>query len=146
MKSIVLEREKLELGLAQAEAALKELKAELAKAVSALVNTVNDAARIDANRTEAGVKVDNARARCRQLQAALDDPGHSERITRSRERLDTHISQSEIHSRREAAARESSRLSSEQAIRIETVESKGESGLRKLAFHFKSALARLMRG
>jgi hypothetical protein len=82
-------REELEAALAEAEAAEEHLEAELAKAQSALVNTVTDASRIDANREEAQVKVENARARCRQLRAVLANPGHADLITRLRERIDS---------------------------------------------------------
>src|ERR1035437_7032067 len=79
-------REELESALAEAEAARERLEAALAKAEAALVDTVTDAFKIDANRAEASAKVEKARARCRQLHAALAEPGDSEFITRSRKR------------------------------------------------------------
>jgi multidrug resistance efflux pump len=56
----------------------EELETVLAKAEAALVNTVTDAAKVDANRAEADAKVHKARARCRQLRAALDELNRSE--------------------------------------------------------------------
>ena len=97
-------REELQVALAKAEAAREYLEAALAKAKAALVNTVTDASKIDANRDEASAKVDMARARCRQLRAALAKPEHSEFITRSRERIGALISQSQELFEREVAA------------------------------------------
>lgn len=85
---MVTKRAELEAALAQAEAAREMLEAALAEAEAALVNTVTDASTIDANREEASAKVEKARARCRQLRAALADPGRSELVTRSRERME----------------------------------------------------------
>jgi DNA-binding phage protein len=87
-------REELESAIAEAEAARQYLEAALAKAEAALIDTVTNASKIDANRAEAAAKVDKARARCRQLYAALVEPGHSEFITRSRRRIGTPFKQS----------------------------------------------------
>ena len=117
-------REELETALAQAEAAREYLEAALAKAEAALVTTVTDAAKIDANRSEANAKVDKARARCRQLRAALVDPDHSEFITRSRERVNTLAKQSEGLSKREATASSLSTQISEHLARGENAQHK----------------------
>ena len=92
---MVTKGERIEDALAQAEAARERLEAALAEAEAALINTVSDAAKVDANWADANVKVEKARARCRQLRAALVDRDHSKRITRSRVRTDTGIKQSE---------------------------------------------------
>lgn len=97
--------EKLEDALAQAEAARERLEAALAEAEAALINTVSDTANIvDANWADANVKVEKARARCRQLRAALVDREHSKPITRSRVRTDTGIKQPEELPKQEPAA------------------------------------------
>ena len=83
---LAAKREELESALAEAEAARERHEAALAKAEAALFNSVTDASKIDANRAEAAAKVESARARCRQLYAALAEPGQSEFITRSRKR------------------------------------------------------------
>jgi len=132
----VTKREGLEAALAQAEAARQYLEAALAKAEAALVNTVTDAAKIDANRAEASAKVDKSRARCRELRAALVKPDHSEFITRSRERLNTLIEQSEEVSKREASASPPSIQSRDHALRGENKRSEDESRRRKLAHRF----------
>jgi chromosome segregation ATPase len=134
--SIVTKREELAVALAQAEAAREYLEAALAKAEAALVNSVTDAARIDANWAEANAKVDKVRARCRQLHAALADPDHAEFITRSRERMDTLIKQSEELSRREATASPPSIQSRDHALRGENKRSEDESRRRKLVHRF----------
>jgi hypothetical protein len=87
----VTKRKELEAALARAEAAREHLEAALAQAEAALFDTVTDAARIDADRAEASAKVDKARARCRQLRAALAESGHAEFITRSREEIDASV-------------------------------------------------------
>lgn len=130
-------REALEAALSQAEAAREYLEADLAKAKAALVNTVTDASKIDANSAEANAKVDKARARCRQLRAALVEMDHSEGITRSRERLDTLIKQSEELSKREATASTPSIQSRDHALRGETKRSQDESRKRKPIHRFK---------
>lgn len=111
MTPIASEREELEAALAQAEAARDHLEVAYAEAKAALVTTVSDAAKVDANHEEAAAKVEKARARCRQLRAALIDPALSERITRSRPRarIDTVAKQSEGFSKPEAAASPPSR-------------------------------------
>jgi len=134
--SNVTKREELAVALAQAEAAREYLEAALAKAEAALVNSVTDAARIDANWAEANAKVDKVRARCRQLHAALADPDHAEFITRSRERMDTLIKQSEELSRREATASPPSIQSRDHALRGENKRSEDESRRRKLVHRF----------
>lgn len=133
---IVTKREGLAAALAQAEAAREYLEAALAKAEAALVDTVTDAAKIDADRTEASAKVDKARARCRQLRAALIDPDHSEFITRSRERLNTLITQSEELSKREATASPPSMPSRGHAFRGENKKSEDESRRQKPVHRF----------
>jgi hypothetical protein len=119
--SIAHEREELEAALAQAEAARDHLEAAFAKAKAALVSTVTDAAKVDANHEEAAAKVEKARARCRQLRAALIDPALSERITRSRSRarIDTVVKQSGGFSKPEAVASPPSTQLTERAVRGE---------------------------
>jgi len=138
---MVTKREELEAALVQAEVDREYLEAALAKAETALVNTVTDAAKIDANRADASAKVDKARARCRQLRAALVEPSHSEFITRSREQIDTLIKQSDETLKREAAASLPSRQSSEHAIRGESNRSQDESRRPKPIHRFKNTLA-----
>jgi hypothetical protein len=135
--SIVTKREELETALAKAEAAREYLEAALAEAEAALVNSVTDSAKIDANRAEASTKVDKVRARCRQLHAALVDPDHSEFITRSRERMDTLASQAEELSKREATASPPWMQSRDHALRGENKRSEDESRRRKLVHRFK---------
>jgi hypothetical protein len=135
--AIVTKREELQSALAEAEAAREYLEAALAKAEAALVNTVTDAAKIDANRTEANAKVDKARARCRQLRAALVDPDHSRHITRSRKRVDTLVKQSEELSKREAAASTPSIQSRDHDLRGENIRSQDESPRRKPIHRFE---------
>lgn len=98
-------RKDLEAALAQAEATRELLEAKLVEARAALVTTVTDASRIDANRVEAEAKVEMARARCRQLHAALLDTSNLESITRSRERLGALIEQSDDPSKSELVAK-----------------------------------------
>jgi hypothetical protein len=124
-------REQLESALAEAEAARERLEAALTKAEAALVNTVADAAKIDTNRADAAVRVEMARARYRQLHAALVEPGHSEHITRSRKRMDTLIKQSEELPKREAAKSMPSIQSSDYALHGESKGSQDESKQRK---------------
>lgn len=139
----VPEREDLEAALAQAEVAREYLEAALAKAEAALVNTVTDAAKIDANRDEASTKVDKARARCRELRAALVERGHSKVTTRSRERIVTVIKQSDELSKREATASPPSRQLSEPAVRGENKRSQDRSRRRRPFHRFHNALATL---
>jgi hypothetical protein len=113
---LATKREELESALAAAEAAREQLEAALVKAEAALINTVTDASKIDANRADANAKVDQARARCRQLRAALIEPGHSEFATRSRKRMDTPVRQSEELSKRKATGSLPSIQPSEQAV------------------------------
>ena len=84
---IVNKREELESALAEAEAARARLETALARAEAALFSSVTDASKIDANRADTAAKVEKARARCRQLHAALVGPGDSEVMTRSRRRM-----------------------------------------------------------
>jgi hypothetical protein len=125
------EREELETALARAEAAQKYLEAALVKAESALVNTATDVATIGASRDEASAKVERARARCRQLRSALVNSNHSEFITRSRERVDTRVKQSEELSKREVTANPPSIQSRDHTLRVENKRSQGESRRRK---------------
>jgi chromosome segregation ATPase len=87
LTSIGPKREELEAALAQAEAAREYLESALAEAQAALVNTVTDVSKIDVNREEAQAKVENARARCRQLRAALAKSDHAGLIVRLHERI-----------------------------------------------------------
>lgn len=135
-------REDLEAALAQAEAAQERLEAALAEAKAALVNTVTDASRIDANQAEASAKVEKARARCRQLRAALIEPSRAELITRSRERIDTQSKQSDDLSKREATESPPSKQLSEPAVRGEdNKRSQDESRRQKSIHRVKNALA-----
>jgi hypothetical protein len=74
----VAKREELEAALAQAEAGRVKLEAALAEAQAALINTVTDASKIDANTAEVRAKLDKARARCLQLRTALVRLRHSD--------------------------------------------------------------------
>jgi hypothetical protein len=127
----VTKREDLETALAKAEAAREHLEATLANAEAALVSTVTDAAKIDANLAEANAKVDKARARCRQLRAALVQPGHSKYITRSRARIDTLIKKSGEIEKREATANPPSRQPGQHAVRGVDKQVQNESGRTK---------------
>ncbi|TSA15008.1 MAG: hypothetical protein D4R74_07275 [Betaproteobacteria bacterium] len=101
---VEIEREEPHVALAEAEATRKLLEDALAKAEAALVNTLADTYKLDANRVEAAAKLDKARARCRQLHAALAESNLHESITRSRERMANPIKQSDALEEREAAA------------------------------------------
>jgi chromosome segregation ATPase len=138
----VTKREQLDAALAQAEAARERLEAALAQAKAALVNTVTNASMIDANRDEASAKVEKARARCRQLRAALADPSHQEFITRSRERIGTLIKQSHERSEGGAATSPPSIQPREPAVRGEDKGSQDESRRRRLIHRFNNTLAR----
>jgi hypothetical protein len=105
---MVIKREELEAALAQAEAAREELEAKLADAKAVLVTTVTDASKIDANRAEVEAKVKKARARCRQLQAALLDISRLGFIAQSRERLGALVEQSDDLSTSELITRPAS--------------------------------------
>jgi hypothetical protein len=138
---VVIRREELETALAQAEAAREYLEAALAKAEAELFNTVTDASKIDANRAEAIAKVENARARCRQLRAGLVKSSHSKCITRSRERIDVKIPQSDELSKRAATARAPSRQLSRNAVRGENKQAHDDSLRWKPIHRFNDALA-----
>jgi hypothetical protein len=137
----VTRREDLEAALAQAEAAQERLEAALAEAKAALVNTVTDASKIDANQAEASAKVEKARARCRQLRAALIEPSRAQLITRSRERIDSLIKQSDELSKREATASPLSIQPREHAVRGGNKRSQDESRRRRPIDRFSNALA-----
>ena len=127
--SIVTKRQELEADLAKAEVHREYLEAALAEAKAALLNTVTDASKIDANRDEVNAKVDKARARCRQLRAALVELDHAgEFETRSRERMGTLIRQSEELSKQELTASPPSIRSRDHAVRGENRGSQDESG------------------
>jgi hypothetical protein len=134
-------RENLEAALAQAEAERERLEAALIEAEAALVTTVTDAAKIDANRTETSANVEKARARCRQLRAALLERGYTEFIRRSHSGISTLLSQSEEPSTGGAAADSPSRQSGGQAVRGERNNSPGEPRRRKQARHIKDVFA-----
>jgi hypothetical protein len=136
----VTKREDLEAALAQAETARKYLEAALDEAEAALFNTVTDAAKIDANRAEASAKVDKARARCRELRAALVGSSRSTVRTRSRERIDTPIKQSHKLSKREATASAPSRQLSEPAVHGENKKTQDGSLRWKTIHRFNDAL------
>ena len=130
-------REELEAALAQTEAAREVLEVAFAEAKAALLNTVTDASKIDANQAEASAKVDKARARCRELRAALVKLDHSTIITRSRERKDTVSKQSEELSTQKVTAPLLSVQSRDQALRGENRRSQDESRKGKLVDRFK---------
>ena len=134
-------REELETALAQAEAAREYLEAALAEAQAALVNTVTDASKVDADWAEASAKVEKARARCRQLRAALINPEHSEFITRSRERLATLSKQSEELPKQEVAPTPPSIQSGDCALRGGNKRSQGESRRRQSIHRLLKGLA-----
>lgn len=137
--SIDTEREELEAAISQAEAAREYLEVALVEATAALVNTVTEAGKIDANWAEASVKVEKARARCRELRAALAKPGPSEFIRRSSERLDTLITQSDELSERKAIASAPSTILSEH-VRGANKKTQDESRPRKQIHRFKNEL------
>lgn len=140
--SIVTKRQELEADLAKAEVHREYLEAALAEAKAALLNTVTDASKIDANRAEVNAKVDKARARCRQLRAALVELDHAgESITRSREQMDTLIRQSEELAKQELTASPPSLPSREHAVRGENEGSQDESGKRKPVHRSKIGLS-----
>ena len=136
---MVTKRAEVEAALAQAEAAREILEAALVEAKAALVNTVTDASMIDANREEASAKVEKARARCRQLRAALADPGRSERVTRSRERIDALPGQSDDPPK--LAASEQQRTSGARPVSRERRKSGYASGLRQRIRQINATLA-----
>lgn len=141
MTSVVAKREELETALAKAEAARGYLEASLATAQAALVNTVTDASKVDADWAEASAKVEKARARCRQLRAALLDPEHSKIITRSRERLDTLNRQAEEFPKQEVAPSPPSEQARDRAVRGANKGPQGESPRRRSFHRFVNALA-----
>jgi hypothetical protein len=134
-------REELEAALVQAERAREELEAFLEEAKAALVTTVTDASKIDANRADAEAKVEKARARCRQLRSALADPGQLEFITRSRERLDALIWQSGEPPRDASAANPLSKQARPRAPRGESEGSRLGRAWKKQANLSRTALA-----
>jgi len=129
--------ETIEDALAQAEAARERLEAALAEGEAALINAVSDAAKVDANWADANVKVEKARARCRQLRAALGNQDHSKRITRSRVRTDTAIRQSEELPKRELSANPPAIPSRDRALHNENKSSQDESRRRNPTRRFK---------
>lgn len=135
------ESEDLGAALAEAEAAREYLEGALVEAKSMLINTVTGASKIDAIQTEASAKVEKARARCRQLRAALDDASLSEFITRSRKRLDILTKHSDDLSKREATASPPSIQPREHAVGGENKRSQDETRRRKLIYAFSNALA-----
>ena len=137
----MIKREALEGALAQAEGTREYLETALAEAEAALVNTVTDVAKIDAEWAEASAKVENARARCRQLRAALLNQDHSECITRSRERLDTLSKRSEELSKQEVAPTSSSIQSGDRVLRDQIKRSHGESRRCQSIHRFINGLA-----
>lgn len=74
------------------------LEAALAESMSALAKAVADAGRTDADRGEAGARVEKARIRCRQLRAALVHPGDSEPIARNGAWIDAPMGRSDRQS------------------------------------------------
>jgi len=138
----VNKREDIEFALAQAEAAREVLEVAFAEATAALLNTVTDAAKIDANQAEASAKVEKARARCRQLRAALAEPNHVDFITRSRERLNALAKQIvTLPHALETLANSPSEQSGEHAVRGENEKSQDRSRRRSPIYRFKSSLA-----
>jgi hypothetical protein len=113
---IVTKQEELEAALAKAEAERERLEATLAKAKAALVNTVTNAARIDVDRAEANAKVDQARAYCRQLRAALSELNRSGPKSRSHASIGGPTKQIEEVSKQAAASILPSGLSREPAV------------------------------
>jgi hypothetical protein len=142
--TMVTKREGLEAALAQAEAAREYLEAALAEAKAALVNTVTDASKIDANQAEASARVEKARARCRELRAALVKSERSELMTRSRERIATPSAPSEDPSKREVTASALSIESRNNAVRNESKGSQDGPRRRKSIRRFINALAASM--
>ena len=98
-------REKPEDALAQAEAARKSIEIRLVEAKAVLVKMATDGTTLDASWAEAEAKVEKARARCRQLRAALADPNNQEFITRSRQRIDAMVEHSDDLSKGESIAK-----------------------------------------
>jgi hypothetical protein len=136
--TMVTKGETIEDALAQAEAARERLEAALAEAEAALINTVSDTANIvDANWADANVKVEKARARCRQLRAALVDRDHANRITRSRVRSDAGIKQSEELPKQELAASPPAIQPRDHALAGESKRSQDESRRRNPIQRFR---------
>jgi len=134
-------RENLEAALAQAETERERLEAALIEAEAALVSTVTDAAKIDANRAETSANVEKARARCRQLRAALLERGYTEFIRRSHSGINTLFSQSREPSNRGAAAASPPQQSGGQAVRGERKNAPDETRQRKQASQVKDVFA-----
>jgi hypothetical protein len=137
-----IKRKELEAALAQAEAVRESLEAALAKAKAALVNTVIDASKIDANQAEASAKVEKERARCRQLRAALSEFNQSNPIVTSHERGFILTGEPAEASEPEAAANPPSIQPSERASLVEEKQSRDESPRRKLSQRIDNAFAR----
>jgi hypothetical protein len=141
LTSTIADREHLEAALAQAEAEREHLEAALIEAEAALVSTVTDAAKIDANRAETSANVEKARARCRQLRAALLERGYTEFIRRSHSGISTLFAQSEETSNKGAAVILPPKQLGEHAARDERNISQHESRQRKKFRQFKDVFA-----
>ena len=134
-------RQDLEVALAQAENARELLEAALAEAKAALLNTVTDASRIDANQEAASAKVEKARARCRQLRAALAEPKHADFIARSRERFGALPRQPAPLQERQAAANPPPQKAGAPAVRAGNDGSQAETRRRQPMQRFNAAVA-----
>jgi hypothetical protein len=139
----VTKREELEAALAKTEAARDRLEAALAKAKTALVNTVTDASKIDADQADASAKVEKARARCRQLRAALADPSQAEFITRSRERIGALARRPDEPAKREVSASPPAQALVEPPVRGGNGKAQDPSRRQKLIHRFDHVLAAL---
>jgi hypothetical protein len=119
----------------------EELEAAVNQAEAALVDTVAETAKVEADRDEASAEVERARARCRQFRAALVELGDSNFITQSREPVGASITRSEERPKRAATANPPSRRSRVRAGRGENKRLQDENRQRKPIHRFNYALA-----
>lgn len=94
----------------------EELESALAKAEAALAQAVIDSARADADPVEANANLDNTRAYCRQVRAALAELNRSESTAWPGAWIDALIRQFEELSKRGVTASPPSRSSDERAV------------------------------
>jgi hypothetical protein len=142
----VSKREEYIFALAKAEAARERLEAALANAEAALLNSVSDASKIDANRAEAAAKADRERADCRQLRAALAALNRSEFGAGPREWIDIPVRELRHVSKPIATASPPSIQSAEQTVRGEKQISHADSTERKPTQRTYIAIAAPVRG
>lgn len=110
---------------------LEQLRAALDKAEAALANAVSNAARVDGDRAGANANIENARAYCRRVHAALVEVKHLEPTGRLGEELNIHIGELLDVAKRMPAASPRRRPASEHPVRAKDNGSQNESGQRK---------------